>query len=374
MRSSPPTSRPWFVRSDLRLALVTGLGAAFGLLSSIPFGYYIALTTAAVLSGSYGNSLRLSIQRLLGSLMGVVIVVLFSRGLELPLPLGIGLAMASVRLLGGALGLQVGYKVAGNIVIMGWLVHSAEETTWGFTRLFWTAIGILISLWATRYVWPSAAIPSLHRQFAAFIDEIIQEFSVEVDRLEADVPTRLSMQQRRERRSQLLTKINAVRVLQTTAQVELGVNPEMHPLHRLWAELELLLSQLMSVLDGLRGLPAPIQSPPAIKTLHHEEAQVLRQQIQLLSRLATLLRQLDPGIRQSLDLETLKPLDRSLAAAAKQMTTNLENRVGSEALSTVATARMRQIVQRSSLIRHGASVLHDCLPGMAGSQPVTANR
>ena len=115
MRSSPPTTRPWFVRSDLRLALVTGLGAAFGLLSSIPFGYYIALTTSAVLSGSYGNSLRLSIQRLLGSLMGVVIVVIFSRGLELPLPLGIGLAMASVRLLGGALGLQVGYKVAGNI-------------------------------------------------------------------------------------------------------------------------------------------------------------------------------------------------------------------------------------------------------------------
>ena len=136
---------------------MTGLGEAFGLLSSIPFGFYIALTTAPVLSGSYGNSLRLSIQRLLGSLMGVVIVVIFSRGLELPLPLGIGLAMASVRLLGGALGLQVGYKVAGNIVIMGWLVHSAEETTWGFTRLFWTAIGILISLWATRYVWPSTA-------------------------------------------------------------------------------------------------------------------------------------------------------------------------------------------------------------------------
>ena len=157
--------------------------------------------------------------------------------------------MASVRLMGGAL-VRKGYKVAGNIVIMGWLVHSAEETTWGFTRLFWTAIGILISLWATRYVWPSAAIPSLHRQFAAFIDAIVQEINLEVDRLEADAPTRLSMQQRRERRSQLLAKINAVRVLQATAQLELGVNPETHPLHRLWAELELLTSQLMSVLDG----------------------------------------------------------------------------------------------------------------------------
>ena len=191
-----------------------------------------------MLSGSYGNSLRLSIQRLLGSLMGVVIVVIFSEAWSCHSPWGSAWPWPAC-LLGGALGLQVGYKVAGNIVIMGWLVHSAEETTWGFTRLFWTAIGILISLWATRYVWPSAAIPSLHRQFAAFIDEIIQEFNLEVDRLEADMPTRLSMQQRRERRSQLLTKINAVRVLQATAQVELGVNPEMHPLHRLWAELEL---------------------------------------------------------------------------------------------------------------------------------------
>ena len=55
MRSSPPPLRPWFVRSDLRLALVTGLGAAFGLLSSIPFGYYIALTTSRCSPAAMGT-------------------------------------------------------------------------------------------------------------------------------------------------------------------------------------------------------------------------------------------------------------------------------------------------------------------------------
>ena len=39
-------------KQELRLALVTGLSAGLGLLNSIPFGIYLPLTTAAVLSSS----------------------------------------------------------------------------------------------------------------------------------------------------------------------------------------------------------------------------------------------------------------------------------------------------------------------------------
>ncbi len=42
--------QPWFTRHDLRLAVVTGLSAGIGLLSPIPYGYYLPLTTTAVLS------------------------------------------------------------------------------------------------------------------------------------------------------------------------------------------------------------------------------------------------------------------------------------------------------------------------------------
>ena len=368
-------SNPWILRSDLRLALVTGLGAGFGLLNSVPFGYYVPLCTAAVLSGSYGNSMKLSIQRILGSVMGVLIVLLFSRGLQLPLPLGLGLALASVRLLGGALGLQVGYKVAGNIVIMGWLVHNAEETTWGMSRLFWTAFGIALSLWATRHIWPSGTIPSLHRQFARFIDELIQEFLLEQQRLEDITPSGMPIARSRERRTELLQKINALRQQRDHAQVELGLNPENHQLHQLWTELDLLISQLMSVLDGLRGLPAPVQSPPFIKALHLQEAAVLSHQIALLTVLAGNLRRTDLVEKQCLDLQSLHEPNRDLEAAAQQLTSSLEAHAGPAGREEdIAPERMRQIVLRSSLIEHGASVLHDCLPGMVRSKPVTATR
>jgi len=176
MSQHPSSTRPWALRSDLRLALITGLGAGFGLLSPIDFGYYIPLTTAAVLSSSYGNSLKLSFQRMLGSVLGLVVLLIFSRGLEMPLPLGLGLALTTIRLFGGAFGLQVGYKVAGNIVIMGWLVHQSEETGWGMMRLFWTAVGIALSLWATRTIWPSQTIPTLHRSIASLVSGLAEDF------------------------------------------------------------------------------------------------------------------------------------------------------------------------------------------------------
>ena len=265
-------SKPWFTRQELRLVLITGLSAGFGLLSSIPYGFYLPLTTAAVLSSTYGNSMKLGIQRLMGSLMGVIILIIFTKCLDLPLPLGLGLALASTRLLGGILGLQVGYKVAGTIIVMGWLVHEQVETIWGPIRLFWTGLGIVISLLACQWIWPSQTIPQLHQQWASLLDALGMELQDEGDALRQNNPSSSPPRKQQAKRISLITQLNAARQQQVLAQLELGVNPEQHPLHDIWSRIDLLASQIMTSLESIRSLPAPFIRSEKVKQLHNEEA------------------------------------------------------------------------------------------------------
>ena len=273
-KSRHPISKPWFTRQELRLVLITGLSAGFGLLSSIPYGFYLPLTTAAVLSSSYGNSMKLGVQRLMGSLMGVIILIIFTKSLDLPLPLGLGLALASTRLLGGILGLQVGYKVAGTIIVMGWLVHEEVEFIWGPIRLFWTWLGIVVSLLACQWIWPSQTIPQLHQQFASLLDAIGVELQDEGDILRQNNFSSSPPKKQQAKRISLIRQLNAARQQQALAQLELGVNPEQHPLHDIWSRIDLLASQIMTSLESIRILPAFYNKPETIKQLHKEEAEL----------------------------------------------------------------------------------------------------
>ena len=348
--------QPWFTRHDLRLAVVTGLSAGIGLLSPIPYGYYLPLTTTAVLSSTYGNSLKLGIQRLLGSLMGVIILIIFSRGLDLPLPLGLGLALATTRFFGGILNLQVGYKVAGNIIVMGWLVHEQVETVWGPIRLFWTVLGIVISLWATQSIWPSRTIPKLHQQFASLLIAIGQELTTESSRLKQDIPIATSPKQQQAIRLSLQKQLNAARQQQISAQMELGVNPELHPLHDLWSSIDLLISQLLTSLWAIRSLKAPLQSPEQIKRLHHKEAELIDILIIQILRISGELRSPKTINDQKLNPQAMQEI--------KKLTQNFSQWLEQTTEETLATKnqqineqRLRQIILRVTLIDYIRSAI-----------------
>ena len=101
-------------RSELRLALTAGLGNGIAALSGLPNGMYVPLAVLATCTGTYGGSLGLGRQRILGSLLGMGLLLLgFDTLQAVPMPLSLALTLAALRLLGGLLRLEVGYKVGG---------------------------------------------------------------------------------------------------------------------------------------------------------------------------------------------------------------------------------------------------------------------
>lgn len=253
-------------RAELRLAFTAGLTNAFALLSGLPFGYYAPLAVLAVCTGSYGGSLALGRQRLLGSLLGAAILLVAYGGLkDLPLPLGMAVALGALRLFGGALGLQVGYKVGGMIVVMGWLVHDDQLAAWIPLRLFWTAFGILTALLSLRLFWPARASAASLQGYATLLRDLALALEAAAD----------PQPHRRERRRQLRTQLVSQRRLEVQVTNELGSRPEHHPLHQLLQVLDDCCSRLIVSSDSLGRQGAWTDLPPALGDLHQAQADLL---------------------------------------------------------------------------------------------------
>ena len=257
--SIPPKRRSLLLRSDLRFSLAAGLTNAFATLSGIPYGYYATLAVLSSMSSSYGSSMELGRQRVLGTLLGTLVLLICYRGLAgLPFPLGIAVALGLQRLLGGLLRLQVGYKVGGVVIVMGWLVHHDQFEQWLPLRLFWTVFGIVIALLSMRLLWPVSAVadgwPGWARLLAALAQGLRQIASIttgaSVDPMTSVTPLRLSLMG-------LRASLPAVRD-------ELGGPSSDHPLLALLACLDESCSRLLGLLTGLQragphGPSAPLQ-------------------------------------------------------------------------------------------------------------------
>ena len=69
-------------RAELRLAVTAGLANGFASISGLPYGMYMPLAVLAVCTGTYGGSLELGRQRLLGSALGSVVLLIGYHGLQ----------------------------------------------------------------------------------------------------------------------------------------------------------------------------------------------------------------------------------------------------------------------------------------------------
>jgi hypothetical protein len=265
-------------RSELRLALTTGLVNAFGSISGLADSYYSALTVPAVLAGNYGGSIELGRQRIFGSILGSVVLVVGLYGLKgIPVPLGMAICMGCLRLIGGLLGLKVGYKAGGLLLVMGWLLHSGQLTSWIPLRLAWTIFGILVALLSLQWFWPSRAFDQTLRALAALSHQVQANLQELAKRIDPNEPQAAPRPPKPNQPGPLRRGQMAVRRIVPDLLLELGSNPKRHPAYRLVNVLDNAHSRLIGSVIGLeRRPPAFSGDRDLLKQLHQAEHDLLQ--------------------------------------------------------------------------------------------------
>jgi uncharacterized membrane protein YccC len=260
--------------ADLRLALTAGLSAGLVIMLGLPDPYYAPMAVGASLGGTVGATKLLGTQRMLGTLLGGVIVAIGigSMAQALPMPLGVGVALGLTRLLGGSLGLRSGYKVAGLVVAMGWTVHAGQLASWIPDRLVATLIGVLAAWWAVRWLWPSLAVDQhlrLSRQLFREVGDLLRERAALLQQGQ-DLPAPA----KRERRNALMASAVRLQNQRQEARIELGRDPIGQRLERIWDLQEQWLSSAIGHYRTLLRLPVLPMDSPSLQALLQAEIQL----------------------------------------------------------------------------------------------------
>ena len=268
--------QPLLTRPDLRMALTAGLSAGLVISLGLPDPFYGPMAVGAALGGTLGASRTLGIQRMLGTVLGGVIVGVGypTMGAILPLPVAVGVALAATRLFGGSLGLRSGYKVAGLVVAVGWTVHAKELFTWLPARLVVTLIGVLLAWLAVGLFWPSRALEQHQRLSRELFADFAAAFRDRARRLhladEARAVNRL------DQRDQLLAKILALQNNRADARTELQSDLLGDRLARLWDWQEQVHSELIAIYRTLLRLPMVPMQGASLQALLAAEVAALR--------------------------------------------------------------------------------------------------
>jgi len=239
------------VQPTLRLALTVAVVQGFAHLCGMADSFYASLAVLSVTVGSYGDTLELGRQRLIGTLVGGIVVLIAYPALSpMPVMVGLPIAMVLARVLAGSLKLTVGYTVCQFVVVMGWLQHENQLDTWIPLRLFWTAFGVLVALLALRLFWPSRARIIQREGLLALLLEGAEAIDGHLrgDGAAGAQPTLGHL------RDQLLQ----LRSQRAGALQELGSLAARHPSARIWAALDEQCETLLLVLERLERLRHPI--------------------------------------------------------------------------------------------------------------------
>jgi hypothetical protein len=351
-------------RNALRTAITTGLANGFASLSGVQDSQYAALAVLSVATGSYGGAFELGRQRLLGSVLGALLLLVGYAGLTgLPMPVGLAITLGSLRLLGGLLQLKVGYKVGGMIIVMGWLVHEGNLASWLPLRFFWTAFGVLLTLLSLRLFWPARTLDRIFSAYAALLSQLQVALRQLADVLESDAgrigpgqpphPTHYPTL-----RNQLL----ALRGLRPTLLQELGTLPERHPATLLLASLDGTASRLVTLVKAReQAAPGP-QHLPQLERLHQAEADLLLAMAEQLQQWEQAIRRHSLSHRAGQSLP--EPPVQGLQLPQSWRLVNQE--LSDPAVNTAASERLERIAVRLLLCRQAERAIRDGEASWAG--------
>lgn len=261
-------------RNALRTALTAGLGNGFSSITGLADGQYVALAVLSVAGGSYGGAIELGRQRLLGTVLGSILLLIGYECLHsLPLAVGLAITLGSLRLVGGALGLKVGYKVGGMIVVMGWLVHEGNLASWIPLRFFWTALGILLTLLSLRLFWPARGLSQCLGRYADLMQQLQESFLT----LAAELQHGPRPGDPDRRYGHLRAALQSARGLRPALLQELGNQPTRHPAFLLVGNLDAAASRLVTLVGGMERAKTNHPQSQLLERLHQAEADLLRQ-------------------------------------------------------------------------------------------------
>jgi hypothetical protein len=333
-------------RNNLRTALTAGLGNGFAHMSGLPDAQYVALAVLSVSSGTYGGAIELGRQRLLGTVLGSLLLLVGYECLHrLPLAVGLAITLGSLRLLGGLLNLKVGYKVGGMIVVMGWLVHEGNLASWIPLRFFWTALGVLLTLLSLRLFWPARGVSLCLNRYADLLHQLSDSFTSLSARLQQNT---VGAGSRFNSYRQLRSVLQSARSLKPALLQELGSQPLRHPAYLLITTLDSTASRLVTMVGGMERAAPTRRDPQLVERLHQAEAE-------LLERMAAQVLLWEQQLRGQRGLPSPPAMGLQLPQSWLQLSAELNDPVANSA----SLQRLERIAARLLLCRQAEQALRE---------------
>ncbi|MFM7675684.1 MAG: FUSC family protein [Synechococcus sp.] len=192
--ASPAPPLALILRNGSLLALLMAAAAFLRL----PEGLFLALGALTVIEADLGQGVLAGRERLLGTLCGLVAVVIAAGALgSAPLPLAIFGGLTLVRLFSFAAGLRSGYIVGGQVVAGSLLHHGLEWWPYALFRTVTTLLGVGIGILVSRHIYSQRSLLLWQADFRQWLLDLADALEGAARPLDSEEPY-LRLRERRD--------------------------------------------------------------------------------------------------------------------------------------------------------------------------------